>query len=84
MICPAKHNRIRLYLSKIMIMAPLESIRLPHLPAELPVFVALYRNVENAEFLRQQLLAGNTEYEYALIDASMVCKDTYRMKNLWH
>lgn len=63
-----------------MTMAPLETINLPHLPAELPVFVALYRNVENAEFLRQQLLAGNTEYEYALIDASMVCINAYRMK----
>ncbi|KAJ5986266.1 hypothetical protein N7451_010631 [Penicillium sp. IBT 35674x] len=60
-----------------MTMAPLETINLPHLPAELPVFVALYRNVENAEFLRQQLLAGNTEYEYALIDASMVLSRTH-------
>ncbi|KAJ6092633.1 hypothetical protein N7486_007922 [Penicillium sp. IBT 16267x] len=58
-------------------MAPLETINLPHLPAELPVFVALYRNVENAEFLRQQLLAGNTEFEYALIDASMVLSRTH-------
>ncbi|KAJ5751852.1 hypothetical protein N7520_008769 [Penicillium odoratum] len=58
-------------------MALLESVHLPHLPADLPVFVALYRNVENAAFLRQQLLAGNTEFEYALIDASMVLSRTH-------
>ncbi|KAJ5888196.1 hypothetical protein N7495_008237 [Penicillium taxi] len=50
----------------------LESINLPHLPASLPIHVALYRNVENAAFLREQLLAGNTEFQYAFIDASMV------------
>lgn len=54
-------------------MAQLETISLPHLPSTLPVHVALYRNVQNAAFLRQQLLAGNSEFEYALIDASMVC-----------
>lgn len=53
-------------------MAQLETISLPHLPSIL-VHVALYRNVQNAAFLRQQLLAGNSEFEYALIDASMVC-----------
>lgn len=51
----------------------LETLDIPHLPDSLPVHVALYRNVENSAFLRQQLLAGNAEFEYALIDASMVC-----------
>ncbi|KAJ5094176.1 hypothetical protein N7456_010037 [Penicillium angulare] len=50
----------------------LETIKLPHLPADLPVHVALYRNVENSAFLRQQLLGGNAQFEYALVDASMV------------
>ncbi|KAJ5232207.1 hypothetical protein N7468_005163 [Penicillium chermesinum] len=50
----------------------LETVALPHLPASLPVHVALYRNVENSVFLRQQLLAGNADFEYALIDASMI------------
>lgn len=54
-------------------MAQLETISLSHLPSTLPVHVALYRDVQNAAFLKQQLLAGNSEYEYALIDASMVC-----------
>lgn len=53
-------------------MAQLETISLPHLPSTLLVHIALYRNVQNAAFLRQQLLAGNSEFEYALIDASMV------------
>lgn len=53
--------------------ARLETINLPHLPSTLPVHVALYRNVQNATFLRQQLLEANSEFEYALIDASMVC-----------
>lgn len=50
--------------------ASLETINLPHLP--LPVHVALYRDVQNAPFLRQQLIAGNSDFEYALLDASMV------------
>ncbi|KAJ5609757.1 hypothetical protein N7528_010324 [Penicillium herquei] len=49
----------------------LETINIPHLP-NAPVHVALYRNVENSASLRQQLLAGNADFEYALIDASMV------------
>lgn len=51
----------------------LETINLPHLPSSLPVHVALYRDVQNASFLRQQLLSANADFEYALIDASMVC-----------
>lgn len=61
----------------------LETVDFPHLPSSLPVHVALYREVQNAEFLRQQLLAGNKEFEYALIDASMVCekRTEYTIKN---
>ena len=50
----------------------LESIELPHLPS-LPVHVALYRDVQNAAYLKAQLLAGQADYEYAFVDASMVC-----------
>ncbi|KAJ5340959.1 hypothetical protein N7541_010083 [Penicillium brevicompactum] len=49
----------------------LESIELPHLPS-LPVHVALYRDVQNAAYLKAQLLAGQADYEYAFVDASMV------------
>lgn len=50
----------------------LETIRLSHLPESIPVHVALFRDVKNASFLRGQLLSGNSEFEYAFIDASMV------------
>ena len=49
-----------------------ERVTLSHVPEELALYLAYYRNVENAAFLRQQLLAGNQEFEYAFIDASMV------------
>jgi hypothetical protein len=49
-----------------------EQVQLPHVPDELAVYIACYRNVSNAAFLRQQLLAGNQDFEYAFIDASMV------------
>ena len=53
-------------------MATMQTLHLSHLPFELAIHVALYCNLENAAFLRQQLLAGNQDFEYAFIDASMV------------
>ncbi len=53
-------------------MANLQTFELAHLPPDLLVYVALYQDLKNAPFLRQQLLDGNSEYEYALIDASVV------------
>ena len=53
-------------------MAVLQEFHLSHLPPELSLFVAQYKDVENASFLRDQLLAGNAEFEYAFLDASMV------------
>jgi hypothetical protein len=50
----------------------LESINLEHLPASHTVNAALFRDVKNASFLHQQLLAGNSHFEYAFIDASVV------------
>lgn len=49
-----------------------QAIQLAHVPPELTLFVGLFRNVKNAAFLREQLLAGNAEFEYAFIDASTV------------
>lgn len=48
------------------------TLHLAHLPPSLGVHVALCRNLQNATFLRQQLLDGNSEFEYALLDASTV------------
>ncbi|KAJ5551548.1 hypothetical protein N7535_000508 [Penicillium sp. DV-2018c] len=49
-----------------------ETISLPHIPSSLPVHVALYRDVQNAASLKGHLLAGEKEFEYAFIDASMI------------
>ena len=54
-------------------MALLQTLNLAHLPPGLAVHITLYENVRNAAFLQQQLLEGNPEFEYALIDASVVC-----------
>ncbi|KAF7911433.1 uncharacterized protein EAF01_002940 [Botrytis porri] len=55
-------------------MAPalLQTIPLEHLPESHTLHIALYRNLTNASFLHQQLLTGNTDFEYAFIDASVV------------
>lgn len=49
----------------------METITLPHLPQH-PLQVSLFENVKNAPFLRQQLLDGNTAFEYAFLDASVL------------
>lgn len=49
----------------------METITLPHLP-DSPVQACLFKNVQNAAFLRQQLLEGNTDFEYAFLDASVL------------
>ncbi|KAI9648202.1 hypothetical protein NHQ30_002834 [Ciborinia camelliae] len=53
-------------------MTLLQTIPLEHLPETHTLHIALYRNIRNASFLHQQLLIGNTDFEYALIDASVV------------
>jgi hypothetical protein len=53
-------------------MTLLQSVEIEHLPAEHTIHIALFKDVENAALLHQQLLAGNTDFEYGLIDASVV------------
>lgn len=50
----------------------LETVHLAHIPPHLPVYIALFYEVQNIPFLRHQLLASNSEFEYAFIDASLV------------
>ncbi|KAI1177291.1 kinase binding protein CGI-121-domain-containing protein [Nemania sp. FL0916] len=50
----------------------LEKIQLEHIPETHSVHVAVFRDVKNAAFLHQQLLARNPEFEYAFIDASVI------------
>lgn len=49
----------------------METLALPHFPNHTLV-LALFKNVDNASFLREQLLAGNTAFEYAFLDASVL------------
>ncbi|KZZ88427.1 protein cgi121 [Ascosphaera apis ARSEF 7405] len=58
-------------------MSALETLHLEHTPASVSVHIALYRDLQNAAFLRQQLLSGNTDFEYALIDATSVLSRTH-------
>lgn len=51
----------------------LETIQLEHVPLTHTVHIAVFKDVTNSEFLHQQLLSRNAEYEYAFIDASSVC-----------
>ncbi|QSZ36379.1 hypothetical protein DSL72_006255 [Monilinia vaccinii-corymbosi] len=53
-------------------MALLQTISLEHLPESHTLHIALYRNIRNAAFLHQQLLIGNSDFEYALIDSSVI------------
>ncbi|KZZ90277.1 Protein cgi121 [Moelleriella libera RCEF 2490] len=50
----------------------LELVPIEHVPSSYSVFVAAYREVQNAAFLHQQLLNRNADFEYAFIDAAAV------------
>lgn len=50
----------------------LDTMELEHLPPGYDIHVALFQNLKNAQFLQKQLLEGNTDFEYALIDAGVV------------
>lgn len=58
-------------------MAALQTLHLSHLPPSLAVHIALYTSLQNASFLRDQLLQGNPDFEYALIDASVILSTTH-------
>ncbi|EGR52971.1 uncharacterized protein TRIREDRAFT_53259 [Trichoderma reesei QM6a] len=49
-----------------------EIVQLEHVPSSYRIHLALFRNVKNAGFLHQQLLARNADFEYAFIDASTI------------
>ncbi|KAL8811673.1 MAG: hypothetical protein Q9200_001609 [Gallowayella weberi] len=59
-------------------MSLLHTLRLAHLPEDLSVHIVLYQEVKNAAFLQQQLLQGNTAFEYAFLDASMIAESFRR------
>ncbi|RPA87466.1 protein cgi121 [Ascobolus immersus RN42] len=62
------------------------TITLPPLPgSDRPypaVHLALYTNVRNAAFLHSQLIAGNKDFDYGFIDASMITSTTHLLTAL--
>lgn len=50
----------------------LRSFQLEHLPEGYTLHATLFTSLANASFLHQQLLAGNSDFEYAFIDAAVV------------
>ena len=50
----------------------LQTRHLAHLSPPYAIHVALFKDLQNAAYLKGQLLAGNPDFEYAFIDASMV------------
>ncbi len=50
----------------------LEALNLEHVPSTHRVYAAFFKEVSNSDFLHQQLLARNSDFEYAFIDASSV------------
>ena len=54
-------------------MALVRTFTLPHYEAY-PVHVAIFKDVKNASYLRSQLLEANPDFDYAFLDAEMVCK----------
>ena len=50
----------------------LEKVELEHIPSGYEVYIGFFCDVANADFLHQQLLSRNNDFEYAFIDASSV------------
>ncbi|KAI1812576.1 hypothetical protein GGS20DRAFT_578230 [Poronia punctata] len=55
----------------------LQTIPLEHIPPTHTVHIALFKDVTNADFLHRQLLARNSEFEYAFIDAEVITSQTH-------
>lgn len=61
----------------------METVQLPHLPPSLSLHIGLFQDVENASFLRQQLLDGNTDFEYAFLDAAVLLSRKHVLAACW-
>lgn len=61
----------------------METVHLPHLPQTHALHITLFQNVENAVFLRRQLLDGNTDFEYAFLDASVLLSRKHVLAACW-
>jgi hypothetical protein len=50
----------------------MEAFRLEHVPDNICIFMTLFRDVQNAAFLQGELVARNSAFEYAFLDAGIV------------
>lgn len=55
----------------------LETLQIEHVPSDHHVYAALFRHVQNVDFLQAQLIGKNPEFEYAFIDASVLISRTH-------
>jgi len=59
----------------------LQTLYLENIPQSHEVHIAAFKDVTNASFLRDQLLAGNTDFEYAFVDARTVSGIIYLQRS---
>lgn len=64
-------------------MASIRTFTLPHYAAY-PVHVALFHHVQNPAFLKSQLVAGNPDFDYAFLDASMILSPAHLLAAAFH
>jgi len=50
----------------------MDKIEIEHIAEGMAVYASMFLNVSNAAFLQSQLLARNSAFEYAFIDASAI------------
>ncbi|KAJ4395607.1 hypothetical protein N0V85_006487 [Neurospora sp. IMI 360204] len=55
----------------------LETLQIEHVPSDHHVYAALFRDVQNVDFLQAQLIGKNPQFEYAFIDASTIISRTH-------
>lgn len=55
----------------------LETFQIEHVPVDHHIYGALFRDVQNVDFLQAQLIGKNPEFEYAFIDASVIISRTH-------
>ncbi|KAA8892945.1 protein cgi121 [Sphaerosporella brunnea] len=57
----------------------LQTLHLEHIPQPHAVHIFAFKDVSNASYLREQLLAGNSDFEYAFIDASALVSTAHAL-----
>ncbi|KAH8723766.1 kinase binding protein CGI-121-domain-containing protein [Phaeosphaeriaceae sp. PMI808] len=63
-------------------MARVRIFTIPHYEPY-PVHVALFTNVQNATYLRTQLLQANPDFDYAFLDAEMILSPTHLLTSIF-